>query len=179
MSAVNPYSPPRAAVADLDAADGEGGTQPVRIFSYRGRVGRLRYLAYLSVGYLVMILASMVIGGIAGFSGSGNLASALGALMAIPYFVFWALVSIQRSHDMDWNGWTTLLILIPVVGLVWIFKGGTRGGNRFGPPPPPNTTGVKIAAFLFPAVMVIGILAAIALPAYQQYQMRAKAAQMK
>jgi Tfp pilus assembly major pilin PilA len=36
---------------------------------------------------------------------------------------------------------------------------------------------VKILAFLFPAIMVIGILAAVALPAYQSYTKRAKASQ--
>jgi hypothetical protein len=59
------------------------------------------------------------------------------------------------------------LILIPLVGLIWVFEAGTRGRNDYGRPPPPNTTAVRLGVFLFPAIMVIGILAAIALPAYQ------------
>ena len=51
----------------------------------------------------------------------------------------------------------------------WLFKGGTQGENNYGNPPPPNTTGVKILALLLPIIALIGIAAAIALPAYQQY----------
>ena len=180
MSAVNPYTPPRAAVADMNAdGEGEQGTQPVAFFSHRGRIGRLRYLAYLTFGYFLVIVGSALVGAVAGFVGAGKQAAVLGGIAAIPYLVYWAFISIQRSHDMGWNGWTWLLILIPLVGLIWVFKAGTPGRNDYGLPPPPNTTAVRIGAFLFPAIMIIGILAAIALPAYQQYQMRAKAAQMK
>lgn len=177
MSAANPYLPPNAAVADV--GDGETGVQPVKFFSSQGRIGRLRYLAYLTFGYFALIAASMAVGALAGFLGGSNMAAVLGGLMAVPFMVYWALVSIQRSHDMGWNGWTWLLVLIPFVGLIWIFKAGTPGRNDYGLPPPPNTTAVRIGAFLFPTIMIIGILAAIALPAYQSYVMRAKAAQVK
>jgi uncharacterized membrane protein YhaH (DUF805 family) len=92
--------------------------------------------------------------------------------------IFVTLIMIQRSHDMGWSGWTVLLgILIPFVGLIWIIKSGTAGENSWGAPPPPNTTGVKILAFAMPAIAIIGILAAIALPAYQQYVQRSQAIQ--
>ena len=42
-----------------------------------------------------------------------------------------------------------LLALIPFVGLIWIFKGGTPGSNRFGAPAPANTLGVKILGLLW------------------------------
>jgi len=74
---------------------------------------------------------------------------------------------------MNWTGWTVLLTLIPLVALVWVFKAGSPGSNDYGAPPPPNTTGVKILAFLMPAIAIIGILAAIAIPAYVEYQRRA------
>jgi hypothetical protein len=70
-----------------------------------------------------------------------------------------------------------LLALIPFVGLIWLFKSGTPGSNRFGAPPPPNTTGVKVLACIAPAIAIIGILAAIAIPAYQDYVTRAQEAQ--
>ena len=180
MSAVNPYSPPGAAVADFQDTEGaDDGVQPVPFFSHRGRVGRLRYLAYMTFGYFLVILGSGLLGMVMGIAGAAKYAALAGGVVAIPYLVYWFLLTIQRSHDMGWNGWTSLLILIPFVGLIWIFKGGTAGRNDYGLPPPPNTTAVKIGAFLFPAIFVIGMLAAIALPAYMQYSAKAKAAQMK
>src|SRR4029079_6804195 len=86
---------------------------------------------------------------------------------------------IQRSHDMDMSGWFSILALIPFVGLYWVFKSGTPGPNRFGPPPSPNTLGVKILAWILPGIAAIGILAAISLPAYVNYQARVKAVQVK
>jgi uncharacterized membrane protein YhaH (DUF805 family) len=156
----------------------EAGVQPVKLFSAKGRVGRLRYLAYGLAGYLLMLLAAIVVGAVAGVMGKGSAAGWLGVMAAIPYLIFMALLTIQRSHDMDWSGWTAILAFIPLVGLIWLINSGTQGGNRFGAPPPPNSLMVKIGGLAFPVIMVVGIIAAIALPAYQGYTQRAKAAQV-
>jgi hypothetical protein len=74
---------------------------------------------------------------------------------------------------MDWSGWTVLLTLIPFVALIWVFKRGSEGTNSYGAPPPPNTLGVKILGLLLPVLAVVGILAAIAIPAYVEYTRRA------
>lgn len=174
--AVNPYAAPKAVVADVYAD--EAGVQPVKLFSAKGRVGRLRYLAYNLGSYILMVAAALVLGFIAGALGFPKAAGVLGVLAVIPYFIFIVLMTIQRSHDMGWTGWTALLALIPFVGLIWLLNPGTKGGNRFGAPPPPNTTMVKIGGLAFPVIMVIGIIAAVALPAYQGYTQRAKAAQV-
>ena len=177
MSAVNPFTPPRAAVSDIDSTPTRF-SEP-KVWSASGRIGRLRYLAYLMVGYLVVILGAAVVGGIAAVAGIPALAGIAIFAAFIPYIVLSILCAIQRAHDMGWSGWTCLLTLIPFVAFIWIFKAGTPGENRFGAPPPPNTTGVKVGAWLLLAVPLIGILAAIALPAYQQYTMRAKAVQQQ
>ena len=174
--AVNPYAAPKAAVADV--YDNESGVQPVKLFSAKGRIGRLRYLAYNLGSYILMVAAAAVLGFTAGALGFPRAAGVLGVLAVIPYFIFIVLQTIQRSHDMDWTGWTAILALIPFVGLIWLLNPGTKGGNRFGAPPPPNTTMVKIGGLAFPLIMVVGIIAAVALPAYQGYTQRAKAAQV-
>ena len=67
MSAVNPYAPPQAAVADVD--DHALEEQPVRTWSSRGRVGRLRYLAHITGGYLVVGALSFAVAFVFGFLG--------------------------------------------------------------------------------------------------------------
>jgi uncharacterized membrane protein YhaH (DUF805 family) len=177
MSAVNPYNPPSAEVADIHTTS--SGYQDIKLWSAKGRVGRLRYLAYISIGYLAMFVVGLVAGIIAGVAGSPSAVPVLVGLAAIPYVIFSILMLIQRTHDMGWSGWAALLTLIPFVAFVWVFKAGTPGDNPFGAPPPPNTLLVKIFGLILPVIAFIGIIAAIALPAYQQYTMRAKAVQMQ
>jgi uncharacterized membrane protein YhaH (DUF805 family) len=168
---MNPYAPPRAHVDDVE--DGDAGVQPVKVWSSQGRVGRLRYLAHLMGAYFVFMVLAFAGGFIGAMVRSEAMATAVTVIAVAVYLWFTVLKTIQRSHDMDWTGWSALLALIPLVNLVWIFKGGSEGRNRFGAPPPPNTTGVKVLAFLPLALFVIGIVAAIALPAYMQYGQRA------
>ena len=62
-----------------------------------------------------------------------------------------------------------------LVLLFLVFMPGTDGFNDYGVPARPPTTRVKVLALLVPIglVVLIGILAAIALPAYQNYIDRA------
>jgi len=158
----NPYAPPRAAVADVFTADGE--FQPVKIFSASGRIGRLRYLAYTAGGYLIFIVAVFIAGAIYGaVTRSVAGVELIGWIIAIPYFIFTIMVGIQRCHDMNWSGWAVLLSIIPLAGLVFLFMPGTKGPNRFGPPPVPNSAGVKVLAFALPVLMVVGVIATVVL----------------
>ena len=177
MSSPNPFAPPLAHVRDIEQAQ---QFQPVRIFSIAGRIGRLRYLAYVVGSSLLMSIVGGAIAGAVGVAAnSPSLIAGMTILIYVAIAVFNVMFLIQRSHDMDLSGWFSILAFIPFVGLYWLFKGGTPGPNRFGAPPPPNTLGVKILAWVLPVIMLIGILAAIALPAYVNYQTRAKAVQMR
>jgi hypothetical protein len=116
---------------------------------------------------------------------AGVLGSAVGPeipmiLMGVGYLVVLVIVvllTIQRSHDMNRSGWLTLLLIVPLINLIFWFIPGTIGENRFGPRPPPNGTGVVILALAFPVLAIIGIIAAVALPAYQDYVKRAQVQQ--
>ena len=175
MSAVNPYTPPLSEVSDVHSSS--GGYQQVKLWSSGGRVGRLRYLAFISIGYLAMLVVGLVSGVIAAVVSSPSVVPVFVGLAAIPYVVFSIIMLIQRTHDMDWSGWAALLALIPFVAFVWVFKAGTAGDNRFGAPPPPNTLVVKIFGLMLPVIAFIGIIAAVALPAYQGYVTKARAMQ--
>jgi len=173
MATANPYLAPQTAVADVSDQE----YQPVRTFSASGRIGRARYIGY-SIGWAVMI--GMLAGALMAFAKGTSMApvvaiSMLGAYVVL--FVIQFLLTIQRCHDLNTSGWVSLLILIPLVNLLFWFLPGTPGANRFGPPPPPNTVGVILGALILPLVFVIGIVAAVAIPAYHQYAERARAAQ--
>ncbi len=167
--ATNPYAAPQADVRDIA---GVQEYQEVRLWSPTGRIGRLRYLAYV-FGF------QLLLGVIAGIAAA--LVPEVATFVVIPAYVallvFSILQAIKRSHDMNWSGWTVLLMLIPLVALVWLFKAGTDGENRFGQPPPPNTTLIKVGGLALPLLFIIGVVAAIVIPAYSDYVQRAQGLQ--
>ena len=162
----NPYAAPKAAVSDIDVAQ---EFQEIRMWSPSGRIGRLRYLAYSTGASILAGLAAGAATAVLGEAGAG-IVVIVAYIVAV---VFGVITTIKRSHDMDWNGWTALLTIIPLVALIWMFKPGSEGTNSYGAPPPPNTTAVKILGLLLPVIALIGILAAIAIPAYVDYTNRA------
>jgi uncharacterized membrane protein YhaH (DUF805 family) len=170
MSAVNPYAPPLAAVADV--TDRRNEVQPVKTWSAQGRVGRMRYVANMIGAYVLMVAGGLLSGLLTGLQ-MDLLGKVVLWASIIGYVIFVLLKTIQRSHDMDWSGWFSLLAFIPFVGLIWVFKRGTDGLNSFGAPAPANTLGVKILVFALPGIAIVGIIAAIALPAYQMAAKRA------
>lgn len=160
--AVNPYAAPRAAVDDAAAE-----TQPVRIFSVSGRIGRARYVVNL-IGW--NFLFGALVGGLTAVAGPAAIALWAG------YVILAFMLTIQRCHDFNTTGWLSILVLVPLLNLLFCFIPGTPGSNRFGPATPPNGVLTLIIAWLLPAIFVIGMVAAIALPAYQDYVKRAQQA---
>ena len=162
----NPFIAPQAAVDDVqDFADSRF---KLNLFSSAGRIGRVRYLTYsMGIGLLI-ILAGVALSAIT----SPMLIFAAYVVMFYANF----MLTIKRCHDFDTTGWLSLLIFIPVVGLIFLLIPGTDGPNRFGRKTAPNgSTGVILISIVI-GVAIIGILAAIAIPAYQGYTQRAHAA---
>ena len=177
MEEANRFAPPGAQVADVM----ERGVafQPVRLWPPSGRMGRLRMLAYGAALYAAFFLVSTALGFVAGFTHSPNATLAVGIVAFVFYLIGATVILIQRSHDMNLSGWWSIAAMIPLVGLVWLFKGGTPGVNRWGAPPPPNGWVVRIVGLIFPVLLVVGVIAAIALPAYVDYTKRAQSSATK
>ena len=171
--AANPFAPPQARVADI-ALDGE--PQPIRLWPPRGRLGRLRYLAYNTVAWLALMVLMGLAGGLSAVVQSASLIVVISVIAYSAFIVVNTLLTIQRCHDINWSGWLAVLMIVPVVNFLFLLVPGTRAANRFGAPTQPNTLSVKVWATMA-LVFIIGILAAVALPAYQGYTLKARAAQ--
>jgi len=168
-TAANPYRAPAAAVADASEQ-----YQEVRVFAVSGRIGRARYIAYtFGLSLLIMFIAGL---GVAFLGGVGGILMMAGYVVM---FVLMFMLTIQRAHDFNTSGWLSLLVLVPLANFIFWFIPGTDGDNRFGAQTPPNSVLVLIAAWLVPVFFVVGILAAIALPAYQDYTKRAQERQFQ
>ncbi|KJH84268.1 DUF805 domain-containing protein [Stutzerimonas stutzeri] len=165
LAAAQPYAPPRAQVGEPTPEYGE-----LKVFTVQGRIGRLRYLAW-SMALMAAVLGLFLIASMAS-AVSEILGWILIGVVGLGFLFISTQICVQRLHDIGWSGWLILLNLVPIVGnlfsLAMLLMPGNDGMNRFGPPQPPNSRAVKILASLWLLVPVIGILAAIALPAYQQ-----------
>lgn len=129
-----------------------------KLFAYKGRVGRLRYLGMSFVVIFLLLFALFILG--------------FAAMMLESYALFFlllpigagaavvqTLLGIRRLHDFDHSGWWYVPCLVVMsVGaqvassgdptlaaigavlylaptLILLLKPGTEGPNRFGPPP--------------------------------------------
>ncbi len=174
MSDQNPYATP-----DASLGTGSSGTYNPSIFSFNGRIGRLRYLAY-NTGVNMLLFAimipifggtAMMAGGDAGMSAMSGIGGIVMILVYIATFAITIMFGKRRLNDLNRSGWFILLMIIPIINLILIiylvFFGGTDGDNDHGPKADANTIGVKILAFLFPALMLLGIGAAVLIPGMQ------------
>ena len=168
-TAANPYRAPAAAVADASEQ-----YQEVRLFAVSGRIGRARYIAYtFGLSLLIMFIAGL---GVAFLGAVGAILMMAGYVVM---FVLMFMLTIQRAHDFNTSGWLSLLVLVPLANFIFWFIPGTDGDNRFGAQTPPNSVLVLIGAWIIPVLFIGGILAAIALPAYQDYSKRAQERQFQ
>jgi len=167
--AVNPYHAPKAAVSEA-----AGETQPVKVFSVSGRIGRVRYIAYGFGFYLLIGVIGAILAAALGPAGVAALVVMWLALLAIGF-----MLTIQRCHDFNTSGWLSLVLLVPLVNLIFWFIPGTDGPNRYGAPTPANGVAVVVVVCVVPLMFfIVGILAAVAIPAYGDYTHRARVSEV-
>ncbi|MBL4673140.1 MAG: DUF805 domain-containing protein [Arenicella sp.] len=181
MTTANPYQAP---ASDVTQAQSNRPYQP-KIFTADGRIGRLRYLAYGLIINLCFVPAALLILaiGAATTGDSGQPSFIVWILAGIAYIaliVFSFVLAKRRLNDLNQSGWLSLLLLIPLVNLgviLWlIFAPGKKEQNSYGPYPIKNPGGIVALALILPLIAILGIIAAIALPAYVDYTERAASA---
>jgi uncharacterized membrane protein YhaH (DUF805 family) len=172
MNDSNPYSAP-----DADLHSGQDALYSPKILSFSGRLGRMRYLAYSLGLNIALSLAMIPFAGAAAFMGGmggnpesmGIIGMLVMALVYIGSIVISVMFAKRRLNDLNRSGWWMLLFLVPVVNLLMViyllFFPGTDGANNFGPAPIANSIGVLVLGWLFIGVFVLGIVAAVAMPA--------------
>jgi uncharacterized membrane protein YhaH (DUF805 family) len=92
---------------------------------FSGRARRTEYWLFVLINFLITI----AVGYLDNVLGTKPLLSLVYTLaVMIPGIA----VAVRRMHDSNHSGWW---LLVPIVGLVFLFIDGTPGNNRFGPSP--------------------------------------------
>ena len=148
----------------------------INFFSPSSRINRLRYWAHsmlVAIPFYILVAISAYLA-----TSVSPIFWGIAAIAYVGLIAFSFIVMIQRLHDLNKSGWLALLALVPLANLylaiLLIFFAGTPGRNEYGLPTPPNKTWHWILALVMPIVLFIGLTAAFALPAYQQYKVRAQ-----
>ena len=130
---------------------------------FNGRIGRMRMLAWTLVLTAIagaVLIPSMLITHI-----SYTLGITCSLTVMLAYLIISLRISAQRLHDLNWSAWMLLLHLVPVATLILSFMlvlmPGTTGPNQYGPPPPPNSTAVKVLAWVSITLAILSIIATI------------------
>lgn len=148
---------------------------PFASLSFEGRYGRASYINTWGASMLVMFGVGVI---------AAVLTPVLGKLIFIPLgllgiaWVIWGIrVTALRLHDFNRSGWWMLLTLIPYLGLIgnlvislWP---GHAEENDYGPKPRRGNMVLAIAICVLSTVG-LGVMAAVALPAYNDYVKRAQ-----
>ena len=152
-----------------------------KILAVSQRIGRIRWLGYNSLTFMILLSVQMlVLFTIGDMSNRGvPTTSVLDIIIATVYIAAAIILTVRRLHDLNFSGWFTLFMIIPYLNIVFslflLFAPGTKGENEYGKEPMPNTIGIWFLAFI---PFILGVLAAIAIPAYQDYVMRSQADQI-
>lgn len=154
-AASSPYAPPQA---QLNTSAGEYAE--LKLYGVDGRIGRMRYLAWSMVLMFVCLPVFLVCTLIT--SVSETLGSILLFTAGVAVMAAMVMICAKRLHDLGWSAWLVLLTLVPLVNTIFsillMVMPGSPESNLYGPPPPPNSTAVKVLAWVWIGFIILAVL---------------------
>lgn len=107
------------------------------LLSIRGRLNRQPFIGAMICIWFATAILDAGAGWLFGDGSDLHMAAGLVVILAATWPVI--VLQIKRFHDIGLSGWTTALLLVPVINLLplgmCIFMRGTAGDNRYGPDP--------------------------------------------
>ena len=102
-------------------------------FCYKGRINRVLYWAYAVISLLFLLGIGAVSAVLEPDDGGGA------AILFLKLFLMDLPVTVKRLHDTNTTGWCSLIGLIPIGGVIYLFVicgfvKGTEGDNYYGSP---------------------------------------------
>jgi uncharacterized membrane protein YhaH (DUF805 family) len=133
-----------------------------KLFSLRGRLGRVRYIAY-SLGAVIGVCLFMLLAAYACLLAGnfGRLLYTILSFLALYGFlpILFVILTAKRAHDFNFGSWAALLLLVPIVNLAFWFIPGTRGENTYGTEPEVESLGMQAIAVILPLLLIGAFLA--------------------
>ncbi len=171
MALNNPYTAPGADLSQAGTAD---ATYDPKLFSVHGRIGRVRYIVYLVVSFMLVMLATIGLMIPFGMAFNSGAFSFLPVLCSLAFFAVTFVLAIRRLNDISMSGWLSILMLVPVVNFIislWLlFAPGAAGSNQSGPAPGKNSSGV-VAVFAITMATMALVLIFSGISAYGVYKL--------
>lgn len=155
---ISPYATPKAIIVqELDEV------AELSIWGIEGRLGRMRFIAWSLV--LMLAMAPAMLFGTLIMQSSMMLGGFLIVAMALLVSVVAIQFSVKRLHDIGWSGWLLLISFVPVLGSIFqlliLLLPGSKGSNRYGVPPPANSTAIQVLFWLWILFILSALLLAI------------------
>ena len=152
---------------------------------FSGRATRKEYWYFTLFNFLAFFVLTIIDSLIGSFSSEAGI-GLLGGIYSLAALIPYIAVTVRRLHDTDRSGWWLFIELIPLIGglvlLIFMVLDSQQSDNRYGLNPKPGNKGgsnlVVVAVVIIVFIAVIGFLAAIAIPSYQDYVERAKQAEL-
>lgn len=104
-----------------------------------GRIRRGKFAFTIVIGWVLILLIIMIVGGVLSDHLSNNVADPLGIILMLPVTLWVWRSTWLRFHDIGKSGWYLLGMFVPLLNLflfvILLFRKGDEGENAYGPAP--------------------------------------------